>query len=910
MRAATTLLALLFCAAPAVAGTASVYYFDHSYRISFDFSSAVYGIAASSPALKMETITTRITYTNGAKFLLDGPEDLTAQELGATTSYRLLGETEALEGGTSLLLLPPGTADAFAPAVEEAMRPYFSTERGPARLLEGVSPAGITFKALELPGRAEKPLWEPTLKMDHVLSDDRHSLVFTVIPVPMGLNGINREMVERAADKRSAVMLSVGAGGNLAGVVLKAGPGRTLAYMAAAGADIAALESEDLKNFWQWSREGSLNISTSAPEFVCTNLKVSDPELAKLIKPYALRRIGGADVAFISLVPSRSPAAADLAGGPFEITEPRDEKALNAVISELRGRLKVKAIVAVSFLNKDELGWLLGARGIDVLIGPKSWDIESARRTRVELRKWDKESHTGPALTVFPDAGGSGAIKLDFGPRGALSALEAAPPPDDAREPLLYREQLYMKERIVRYFLGSGDSLLPDLRSVGADYTIPSFFGLAASLTRKACGAEAAVLRAKPFFSRVLGDIPTAMVKAWLGPDEPLVLALVPGRYLEEISRKAPPELAPGTDPQLAYSGAEYFAVSGLDASGRLAGLPINQSETYLVAMPAALAAGKPFIKVLKRRPGTPDTLYAAVVGGLEKIKARTFSRQAWEGAVSGEMSNYAPPHSVWRLNLRNLSAQMTNTGVRAPAGYGDTGESRLSAVDQTQMQGSCRLFSEYYSEKFRFDAGVSADYGKTVLRPKGQPKVTTESVDQLTYSGELVYRMKKFDGKLGRLVVGPYASAAYDTEFYHAPDQPLRQVLRGGAGFKLFEGAALQEFYAGLSTEQVYTYLPARTKFALETGFRATIPIPRTALRLNADGTYRNFARSRFDTVYDLKERLELNFKVSTRLYGDVMISPFVNYFLASGKKLHGSGYNVTTGFMLEYSRLFKLKR
>lgn len=90
MRAALTLASLLLCAAPAAAGTASVYYFDHSYRLSFDFSSAVYAIASSSPSLKLETINTSPTYTDGKKFLLDGPEDLTAQELSATTSYRLL----------------------------------------------------------------------------------------------------------------------------------------------------------------------------------------------------------------------------------------------------------------------------------------------------------------------------------------------------------------------------------------------------------------------------------------------------------------------------------------------------------------------------------------------------------------------------------------------------------------------------------------------------------------------------------------------------------------------------------------------------------------------------------------------------------------------------------------------------
>ncbi|MDP2864779.1 MAG: hypothetical protein Q8O90_00875, partial [Elusimicrobiota bacterium] len=198
----------------------------------------------------------------------------------------------------------------------------------------------------------------------------------------------------------------------------------------------------------------------------------------------------------------------------------------------------------------------------------------------------------------------------------------------------------------------------------------------------------------------------------------------------------------------------------------------------------------------------------------------------------------------------------------------------------------------------------------KTVLRPRGQPRLTTESVDKLVYESELLYRMRSFNGKLGPLVIGPYASAAYDTEFSRADPLPLRKVLRGGAGLKLFEGAVIQELYAGLITEQSYTYRPARNMFAAEAGFRLNAPLPGTALMVSADGTYRNFARSRFDTVYDLKQRLELNLKVSTRLYGDIMLSPFVKYFMAAGKKLPGSASNLTTGFALEYSRLFKIKK
>jgi hypothetical protein len=49
---------------------------------------------------------------------------------------------------------------------------------------------------------------------------------------------------------------------------------------------------------------------------------------------------------------------------------------------------------------------------------------------------------------------------------------------------------------------------------------------------------------------------------------------------------------------------------------------------------------------------------------------------------------------------------------------------------------------------------------------------------------------------------------------------------------------------------------------------------------------------------------------KISTRLYGNITINPFASYFFASGKKLPGSASNLTTGFSLEYSKLFKLKR
>lgn len=897
--------------------SASVYYFDHDYRISSDLSQVIEEITSSTGSIKLVKAATYITYTNGAKFVLDRPGDLTADELARTTDYAPAGDAEVVEGGHSIVLMPQDLLDSFMPAIEDAESAYFSVDRVPAKLFNGTSPSGIKFRAVQVSSMTEKPLWEPTLEIRHYATAGGKDIVFTGLSIPMGLNGLSRKMVEEAADKKKAALLSLGMGSSLAGQALNSGPDKVVGYLSAAGTDIAALDPEDLNNFWRWSRDGPVKFSSSAPEFICSNVEISTPGLKDAIKPYAIRKIGGVTVAFISLLPANSAAISDLEGAPFAIKDPKDQKALYSLINKLRGKLKARLVIAVAtFLKEDELGWLLDARGIDALIGPKTLDSESGRRTRVDLRKWEKETHTGPALTVFPDSKGAGQIKIETGRRGALTAMEALPAPEDGREPLFYREQRLMKERIVRRLLGSGDTLLPDLRGMEGQgamsrYGVPDFFSLAASLTRRQYGAEISVLKVRSFSRSMLGDVPTAMVKTWLGPDKPMALVLAPGHFINDLLAKQVPARNPDDyyTPQ-AYEGMDYYALSGVDGNGRVDGLPVENEELYLTAMPADMAEGKQFLKVQALPPGAPRTLHAAVVGALEDIRRKAVSRAAWQAAIMKGITNKPAPRDLWRINLRTLSLSMLNTDISGPSGYSAINDARLSAVSQTQMQGSGKLYSEYYSGMFRFDAGVSADYGKTVLRPRGQPRLTTESIDQLTYDTQLIYRWKNYDGKLGRLVVGPYASTAYDTEFSHQDSLPLKRVLRGSAGMKLFEGAALQDLYAGLSTQQEYTYTPARTQYSFESGFRLSAPLPGTALELNADGTYRNFARSRFDTAADVKQELELNLKVSTKLYGDVMISPYVNFFLAQGKKLPGSAYNLTTGFSLEFSRLFKLKR
>lgn len=897
------------------AAPVSIHYFDHEYRVSFGGAGAMERIAGSTSTVKLERVVSTITYTNGARFVIEAPDNLKPEDLLATTDYEFEERLDVLDGGNSLIMPPRRIGETPAADNAEAMAAALGADLVPAEIHTGVSPSGLRFKVLYVPTRREERLWIPTAKMEHRLSVNGSRAVFTSIALPMGLENPSADTVEEASHKEANVLLSIGAGGAVIGEEAHDELNDMLNFLTAAGTDITALDYRDLRNFWRKTTDGGIKLSLSSPDFICSNAGITDPELARIIKPYALRRLSGRTVAFIALTPYGPEAKADLAGGPFAPWDPKDEDALYALVTELREKQKADIIVAVSFFRREDFGWLMNAPGIDIVIGPKNWDSAAPLKTRVELANWDKSLHRGPALVVYPDPGGAGRINLEFGHKGRLEAAESLPAPAGDGGVFEPEARAALKEMVIKRSMGSGDTLLPDPRNMAIGgrtpspfYAIQDFFNMSAGILRKKLKAEIAVLRITPSGSSVLGDTPSSIVRLWLGPDEPVALALLPGSLIRGFFSKTPPPMNQSAYYSLrAYQGQDYYAVSGLDGDGRVAGLPLNDSELYLTALPLSLLQGRNGFQHL---PAQGGTLHSLIIDELRAIKKAAPKREDWENGVRSAIAGPPERRDVWRINLRNLSMKMVNINVDGPSGFASAGESRLSADAQTLIQGSGKVVSEYYSGRFRFDAGVAADYGKTTLRPRNAPKTTSESVDQLVYSAELVYRMKSYNGKLGSVVLGPYASTAYETEFSRNPGYNLKKVLRGSAGYKLFEGALLQELYAGVTTENIQTYSPARTQYALETGFRFASPIPGTALTLCADGTYRSFARSRYDTAYALRDRLELNFKVTTRLYGDIRISPFVSYFLANGKRLSGSAYNLTTGFALEYSRLFKVKR
>lgn len=882
----------------------SLHYYDNYYQPGNSWNDAVEQIAASSSSIKMLQAATEITYTNGAKYVLKVPMELTLEEINATTDFEFDQRIEVLEYGSSFIL-PSRRSDfnLFSGGLEELSR-LIKADFIPAELFYGTTPSGIRFPLVYVPSRREQKLWHTAYKLDHQLAINGEKVLFTTVSEPSGLDAPTSDMVENASIKSSNALISIGAGGYMPGDFT-----RMLRFISDADTDIAALDADDILRFKQETDAGRLRLSLTDPSYISSNAEIKDTAIEKIIKPYAIRRFGKRNIAFISLIPATAENISKLKAAGINLKNPKDGNWLSGLIAEIREKHAPDIIAAVSFMPKSDEGWLASAAGIDIVIGPKEWNLASPVKTRIEFSSKEAGNRTGPALFLYPDQKGTGTILCEISRNGKLEAIEAISGRDDKSIPFRMETRNAMKQDIMNSLL-TGDALLPDPRHISLNGNPPSqfyhaadFYSASVSLIRKHYKTELAALRVHGSASNILGDVPASIIKHWLGADEPLKTALVPGEFLKKLMAKKAPEANSGNWNSSQYMLNEQYAISGLDSSNSIAGLNIRKEEFYSITIPESALAAEPKAKDIK---DTGDTVHSAVIRSLTAVKENSQYRADWEKAVQNEAANITAPRSLWRLNLSNLSLYVSNFGATGKGnGFGNVGESQLSTENQTTIRGSAALISEFYSGRFRLDLGVKADYGKIVF-----PSHTSENVDSLLYEGETKYKWKNFNGRLGSLALGPFASAGWETEFTKNDGENLKKILRGKGGLKLFEGNYVKEFYLGLTTEQNYTYSPYYTQFAAETGYKFEITIPKTAFTLSSDGSYRRFARSHNDTKADLLDRLEINSKLSASLYKDLTLDIFAKWLYATGKKIPGFGNSLETGFSISYKKLFKLKK
>ncbi|MCL2888095.1 MAG: hypothetical protein FWF35_02120 [Elusimicrobia bacterium] len=260
-----------------------------------------------------------------------------------------------------------------------------------------------------------------------------------------------------------------------------------------------------------------------------------------------------------------------------------------------------------------------------------------------------------------------------------------------------------------------------------------------------------------------------------------------------------------------------------------------------------------------------------------------------------------------WQIELKRISLNLTSTQVTNAQKYQGFPDSRLSADDQSVIQGDFNFFAGLYTPRGLWSNTLIMQYGKTRVVPaNGSPTLVSENVDNITLTTDYALSLWNVDNFLGGFSVGPFVNAEYDTEFTPSIASPRKQVMRGRGGLKLFKGKYIKDFYVAGVYEYDFTFNPASNNFALETGINVEQEI-REGVKATYGGYFRDYISNSVDRPTNLDYEAGLNARLDVLLFKNFAVAPVINYFAAQASHFGGLGQNLFVGISFSWSNVFK---
>ena len=927
MRDLLLILALLCAGSAAAAGAEPkertfriVYEPAFSSNLSLDLLLPIEMLLRSDPErVRLEKVEMEKVFYRGNDFLFRLPTGVRRSDLPAAGApVKELAELPVLETASCLLFIaPPADASLLDRLLAFALERDSALFGSPARLPDArkgsgkLLELGDALRAISIGQTRPGAAWTQSAAFHYHLTVDGRPTVVTVMGKPLGGARVKPALDKRLAELRDPFVL-LGLGALSSDESFGLPKDGLLKPMLDSGFRTFVLHPDDIL--------AGMPVGQGINR-LCSNLKWNGPGVAPPVERSHIEEVQGVRVGFFSVVPTRINAGLLARRVPWEAQDP--VASAREAVEELRNRLHADIVVGVSELAPEETSRLVReVPEIDILLdgAGSTGETVARRRTLVELEGWSLDRPRSPALVAEPRSFTFGELSLTVRPVGqgwelVRAAHESGPIGHDLPlDPSLaeYEERLYA------FFISPQEAVLPDPRALWPEVKPPrlfyrptDFWNLAAGILRETRRTEISFLQVRTLGSNIPGEYPESFVAEWMSPDRSVAAFQLPGSALRGLLNRVSrdPVDMPYSLSQMKYLKGGWLAAAGVDAKGRVGGLPLRDDELYSVsatddllkdsqAFPEFQQALKP---VLSQR-----TLSPAV---LEWLKTR--KRRAWAGyleEMASRCEGKTPPRPIWRIHLRDLSFQFADTQVRNNDSFPEVRDARIQTIDQILVQGSARLFSELYWGRLRWDVGTSADYGKLTLKPRGVAPIKNETADQLLVETELRHRSLRWERGSFGWSAGPFLNVAYDTEFTRPLNTPFRRYFRVKPGLKLFEGSLLSELYVSAVSETDYSTPRPNTEYGLSAGLELAVPVPRTrGALLRGKAGYLRFAPSRSDTPDDLRSQLYLNGRFSVPIVGSLMLSPFVDYYRFDGKVVHEAGHNMLFGVALDYSFLWK---
>lgn len=276
------------------------------------------------------------------------------------------------------------------------------------------------------------------------------------------------------------------------------------------------------------------------------------------------------------------------------------------------------------------------------------------------------------------------------------------------------------------------------------------------------------------------------------------------------------------------------------------------------------------------------------------------------EEATTAETKNIEEnkPKGNLRANLKRVALELSSVEVKNSEQYQDSPVSALNADSQTLIKGVLDFVLEYEREKWKWDNSVYLGYGKTTIKPQGEPKTETENEDMILFTTDYSYKMWKYN----EADVGPFANIGYQTEFSSNDDAPRNKVIRGKTGIRMFNHKYFDDLYAAIVGEYDLTYSDDKnSKLAWELGAKFKYNL-REGIDFKLEGYYRDYLSYSEYVGTDLKYDLNLTGRMEVKLVDNLSLSPFMSYRFAKSREASKTGSNFMIGISLSYSNLYNI--
>lgn len=258
------------------------------------------------------------------------------------------------------------------------------------------------------------------------------------------------------------------------------------------------------------------------------------------------------------------------------------------------------------------------------------------------------------------------------------------------------------------------------------------------------------------------------------------------------------------------------------------------------------------------------------------------------------------------RANFRRVALEMSSTEVTNAELYADSPSSELSSDSKTEIKGVFDFVLEYEQPNWQWNNSLFMEYAQTRLKPVDKPATTDEDDDQVLFSTDYNYKLYKDFFDNGDL--GPFVSAAYETEFTRNNDAPKMQAARAKAGMKLFNGKIIRELYVAGVGEYDFTYSDNQvSKSAYEIGFRMRKSVSKE-IRYEFEGYFRDYLTFSQYVPTDLEYELNLVARMRVKVYKQFSLSPYVRYYQGKARGVDKEGSNFLIGVAFAFSDCYDL--